>query len=244
MALVKLEIDGKRIIADGNQTILQVARQHGIETIPTLCDDAQLEPFASCFVCVVKVKGARSLLPACSTKVANGMVVDTNSTEVRQSRRAALELLLSDHYADCVGPCQIACPASVDIQGYVALAAIGPLHAGTALFPVQDLAEEGMAAVTVDNFKYASYRLDLLERRIRDLPLAAGGPGELVVLDSMQWQMDQAAGVRPGAGRRGPKTATECSSGSTRATCITCIVRAGSATSGCGAARGTCPARA
>jgi formate dehydrogenase major subunit len=133
MALVKLEIDGKRIIADGNQTILQVARHHGIHTIPTLCDDAQLEPFASCFVCVVKVKGARSLVPACSTKVGNGMVVDTNSAEVRQSRKAALELLLSDHYADCVGPCQISCPAGIDIQGYIALAAIGKYNDAIAL---------------------------------------------------------------------------------------------------------------
>ncbi len=79
MALVKLEIDGKRVMADGSQTILQVARQHGIDTIPTLCHDEQLEPFASCFVCVVKVKGARTLVPACSTKVTNGMVVETNN---------------------------------------------------------------------------------------------------------------------------------------------------------------------
>lgn len=125
MALVKLEIDGKRVTADTGQTILQAARQHGILTIPTLCHDEQLEPFSSCYVCVVKVKGAKSLLPACSTKVTAGMVVETNSTEVRQSRKAALELLLSDHYADCVGPCQLACPAGVDIQGYIALAAIG-----------------------------------------------------------------------------------------------------------------------
>ncbi|HMN60323.1 MAG TPA: hypothetical protein PJ988_08165, partial [Anaerolinea sp.] len=75
----------------------------------------------------------------------------------------------------------------------VALAALGPLHAGTGLFPIQDLAEEGMAAVTVDNYKYAQFRLELLERRIKDLPLAAGSASELVVLDSMQWQMDQAA---------------------------------------------------
>jgi len=47
MALVKLEIDGRRVMADGGQTILQVARQHGIQTIPTLCDDAQLEPAAN-----------------------------------------------------------------------------------------------------------------------------------------------------------------------------------------------------
>jgi formate dehydrogenase major subunit len=133
MAPVKLEIDGRRVVADGGQTILQAARQHGIDTIPTLCDDAQLEPFASCFVCVVKVKGARSLLPACSTKVASGMVVETNSAEVRQSRKAALELLLSDHYADCVGPCQISCPAGIDIQGYIALAAIGKYKDAIAL---------------------------------------------------------------------------------------------------------------
>ena len=133
MALVKLEIDGKRVMADGNQTILQVARRQGIQTIPTLCDDAQLEPFASCFVCVVKVKGARSLMPACATKVLNGMVIETNSAEVRQSRKAALELLLSDHYADCVGPCQISCPAGIDIQGYIALAAIGKYKDAIAL---------------------------------------------------------------------------------------------------------------
>jgi formate dehydrogenase major subunit len=133
MALVKLEIDGRRVTADLSQTILEAARQHGIQTIPTLCHDQQLEPFASCFVCVVKVKGARSLLPACSTKVANGMVVETNSPEVRQSRKAALELLLSDHYADCVGPCQLSCPAEIDIQGYIALAAIGRYRDAIAL---------------------------------------------------------------------------------------------------------------
>jgi len=125
MALVKLEINGKRVIADSSQTILQVARENGINSIPTLCHDEQLEPFASCFLCVVKVKGARTLIPACSTKVSGGMVVETDNPEVRRSRRAALELLLSNHYADCIGPCQLACPAGVDIQGYVALAALG-----------------------------------------------------------------------------------------------------------------------
>lgn len=125
MALVKLEINGKRVIADNSRTILQVARDNGITDIPTLCHDEQLEPFASCFLCVVKVKGARTLVPACSTKVAAGMVVETDTPEVRRSRKAALELLLSNHYADCIGPCELACPAEVDIQGYVALAALG-----------------------------------------------------------------------------------------------------------------------
>ncbi|MBK6897714.1 MAG: (2Fe-2S)-binding protein [bacterium] len=63
MDLVKLEIDGKRVIADNRQTILEVARQHGVDSIPTLCHDGQLEPFASCFLCVVKVKGRAPCCP-------------------------------------------------------------------------------------------------------------------------------------------------------------------------------------
>ena len=61
MELVKLHIDGKRVIADNRMTILEVARENGISSIPTLCHDGRLEPFASCFVCVVKVQGARTL---------------------------------------------------------------------------------------------------------------------------------------------------------------------------------------
>ena len=124
MELVKLHIDGRRVIADGRMTILEAARESGIASIPTLCHDDRLEPFASCFLCVVKVKGARTLLPACSTRVAAGMEVETTGPEIRRSRKAALELLLSNHWADCVGPCRAACPAGVDVQGYVALAAL------------------------------------------------------------------------------------------------------------------------
>lgn len=124
MELVKLTIDGKRVIAENRQTILEVARENGITDIPTLCHDGRLEPFASCFLCVVKVQGARTLVPACSTRVSAGMVVETNNPEIRRSRKAALELMLSNHYADCIGPCQLACPAGIDIQGYLALAAL------------------------------------------------------------------------------------------------------------------------
>ena len=125
MELVKLQIDGRRVIAEDRMTILEVARANGIGSIPTLCHDGRLEPFSSCFLCVVKVKGARSLVPACSTKVSQGMEVETTNAEIRRSRKAALELLLSNHFADCIGPCQLACPAGVDVQGYVALAALG-----------------------------------------------------------------------------------------------------------------------
>lgn len=125
MALVTLRIDGKRVRVDSGRTILEAAREAGRPEIPTLCHDERLEPFASCFLCVVKVAGSKTLVPSCATRVSEGMVVTTLDDEIRQARKAALELLLSNHYADCVGPCRSACPAGVDIQGYIALAALG-----------------------------------------------------------------------------------------------------------------------
>lgn len=182
MARVKLEIDGRRVSADGDATILDAARSVGI-AIPTLCHDRQLEPFASCYVCVVKVKGARNLLPACSTKVAHGMVVETSSLEVRLSRKAALELLLSDHYADCVGPCQLACPAGIDIQGYIALAAIGKYREAIALVKEHNPLPSVCGRVCTRPCEVSGCRrtlldepvgIDYIKRYIADLDLAGG----------------------------------------------------------------------
>jgi len=123
--MVKLTINGREITADPSQTILQVCRDQKIDNIPTLCYDEKLPPFGSCFLCVVEVEGANRLFPSCSTKVAEGMKVHTRSERVVKSRKTCLELLLSDHYADCFGPCRLACPADVDIQGYMSLVNLG-----------------------------------------------------------------------------------------------------------------------
>lgn len=115
------------IILNGNivkgypgETILDLARRNGIE-IPTLCNDDRLEPFTSCYVCVVEVEGMRGHQPACSTKLAEGMKIITDNEGIRKSRKMALELMLSNHYADCLGPCKQTCPAGVDVQGYISL---------------------------------------------------------------------------------------------------------------------------
>ncbi|MCX6281842.1 MAG: FAD-dependent oxidoreductase [Bacteroidetes bacterium] len=102
------------------ETILQLANRNGIE-IPTLCNDDRLEPFTSCYVCVVEVEGMRGHQPACSTKLAEGMKIITDSEGISRSRKMALELMLSNHYADCLGPCKQTCPAGVDVQGYISL---------------------------------------------------------------------------------------------------------------------------
>ncbi len=122
---VELVINGNKISAKPGQTILDTVRENKLDEIPTLCHDPKLEPYGSCFLCVVEVKGAPRLLPACVTRVRDGMEVTTRSERIVHARKTALELLLSDHYADCVCPGQRACPAGVDIQGYLGLARLG-----------------------------------------------------------------------------------------------------------------------
>jgi len=113
-------LDGKIVKGNPGETILQLATRHGIE-IPTLCNDERLEPYSSCFVCVVEVEGMRGHQPSCSTRITEGMKITTYNESIRKSRKMALELMLSNHYADCIGPCKQTCPAGVDVQGYISL---------------------------------------------------------------------------------------------------------------------------
>lgn len=125
METVKLTINGTEIEAAAGKTILEVVRERELDAIPTLCHSNELEPYASCFLCVVEIKGRPNLVPACATRVAPGMEVTTRNDRIVASRRTALELLVSNHYADCVSPCMEGCPAHVDAQGYIALSAMG-----------------------------------------------------------------------------------------------------------------------
>lgn len=117
---INIIINGQLFSGTKGEYILQVAKRNGIE-IPTLCNDPRLEPFSSCFVCVVEIEGMRGLQPACSTRISEGMSIQTESSKVRTSRKAALDLIMSNHYADCVAPCKQTCPAGVDVQGYISL---------------------------------------------------------------------------------------------------------------------------
>ena len=121
---ITLTIDGKKIIAEEGATILNVASQNGIK-IPNLCYDGRVKLYGACGLCTVEVEGNPKLLRACSTKVAEGMVVHTQTERIKKSRKVALELLLSDHDGDCKAPCSKACPAGTDCQGYVGLIANG-----------------------------------------------------------------------------------------------------------------------
>lgn len=124
MDTIKLTINGKEVTAPSGCTILEAARQNGIY-IPTLCYDEAVEVYGACGLCVVEVQGTPKLLRSCSAKASDGMVVETESERVVKSRKIAMELLMSAHDGDCVAPCQLACPANTDCQGYVGLIANG-----------------------------------------------------------------------------------------------------------------------
>ncbi|MHC4510115.1 MAG: 2Fe-2S iron-sulfur cluster-binding protein [Planctomycetota bacterium] len=110
----RLFVDNREVEVDRGATILDAAGKLGIE-IPTMCFLKEYEPSTSCMACVVKVDGMASLTPACGTPAADGMRVETECDQVRQARKAALELLLSDHVGDCMGPCHVICPAQMNI---------------------------------------------------------------------------------------------------------------------------------
>ena len=107
-------LDDKHVPFEPGETLLQASLKAGIH-IPTLCYLEGLPPQTSCFLCVVRVNGMQRLLPSCATKAEEGMEVQNNTPDVLESRRTAIELLLSDHLGDCIAPCQEICPAHMNM---------------------------------------------------------------------------------------------------------------------------------
>src|SRR5512140_1755289 len=116
--MIRLTIDGRNIAVEPGTTVLGAAEWLGIR-IPTMCHVKGIEPASSCFVCAVQIEGRRTLSPACGMPAAEGMVVHTQTEDVREARKMALELLLSDHAGECDAPCAARCPAGLDIPGFM-----------------------------------------------------------------------------------------------------------------------------
>ena len=111
MSLVNIKINGMPLSVPAGTTILEAAREFGIE-IPTLCHMKDLNEIGACRICVVEVKGARSLVASCVYPVNEGMEVFTNSPRVLNARKKTLELILSTHDRKCLscsrsGKCEL-----------------------------------------------------------------------------------------------------------------------------------------
>jgi predicted molibdopterin-dependent oxidoreductase YjgC len=108
---ITLTINNQRVVAPDGATILEAARGAGIR-IPTLCHHPDLSNVGACRLCVVSVERARGVQTACTTPAFEGMVVDTESKDARDTRRFVLQMLLSDHPNECMqcevnGACEL-----------------------------------------------------------------------------------------------------------------------------------------
>lgn len=124
MEQIHITINGRELTGSRGDTILTIAARHGIE-IPNLCYHQDLKLYGACGLCVVEAEGNPKLLRACSTAAVDGMAVHTDTPRVKQARKVALELLMSDHLGDCRAPCGLRCPAQTDVQGYLKAIADG-----------------------------------------------------------------------------------------------------------------------
>jgi formate dehydrogenase major subunit len=174
---VNLTINGKKITTVKGKTILEAVHENNLDTIPTLCYDKRIEPYGSCFLCVVEVEGMNKLVPSCATPVNEGMVIHTNNEKIRESRKSVIELLMSNHYADCIGPCINNCPASVDAQGYLALIAMGRYEEALKLIKLTNPLPLSIGRVCVRNCEEVCRRcyvedavgINFLKRFVSDL---------------------------------------------------------------------------
>jgi predicted molibdopterin-dependent oxidoreductase YjgC len=128
----QLKIDNKEVTTAAGTTILEAAKSLGIY-IPTLCHSDQVEHYTSCMVCMVKDLVTGKFLPSCTAPAMEGMIVDTTSDEVTGLRKKSVELLLSEHRADCDAPCLLVCPVGYNIPLLNRLIASGNFIKATAL---------------------------------------------------------------------------------------------------------------
>lgn len=116
---MKITIDNKEITILEGETILEAATRAGI-SIPSMCYAKDKKHKEGCMVCIVKDLASGQMIPSCVTTAKEGMQIDSTSEDVLQHRRIALELLLSDHRADCEAPCTLVCPHGLDIEQFLA----------------------------------------------------------------------------------------------------------------------------
>ncbi|SDM24432.1 formate dehydrogenase major subunit [Nonomuraea maritima] len=109
-ATVSVEIDGRTVQVPEGTSVMRAAAECGID-IPKLCATDNLEPFGSCRLCLVDIDGRKGSPASCTTPVAEGMKVRTQTPELAELRRGVMELYISDHPLDC-----LTCPANGDCE--------------------------------------------------------------------------------------------------------------------------------
>lgn len=127
-----MTVDGITVPILDASTVYDAASRAGIQ-IPVLCHRKGLHPTGGCGVCTVEDSTSGRLLPACATPPCEAMSILTDSPAAQQARRDALELLLSNHPADCEAPCQLACPSGLPVPQMLEAVTAGRWHEASRL---------------------------------------------------------------------------------------------------------------
>ncbi|MCW8814452.1 MAG: FAD-dependent oxidoreductase, partial [Chlorobium sp.] len=127
MSTITFTLNGKKRSAEKDLSILEACRNNGV-SVPTFCFHQSLHTLGSCWMCIVEIKGKNRFVPACSTRISEGMSVETDNAELFEIRKRNLERLLEGHCGDCDGPCEVSCPAGCDIPAFVSAIARGDDH--------------------------------------------------------------------------------------------------------------------
>ena len=112
---MQISINQTEVEVLAGETLLETACRIGYD-VPSLCYAKGVQHKASCMVCAVKDCDTGQIIPSCTAFPTEGMHIDTESDEVQMIRTLSLELLLSDHRADCEAPCSMVCPHGLDIE--------------------------------------------------------------------------------------------------------------------------------
>ncbi len=109
--MITVQVNGTALEVEAGSTILQATKQAGID-VPTLCYHPDVEPWAACGICVVKLENSPKFFRACATPVAEGMSIITHDPELYQTRKTVIELILSNHPNSCLtcgrnGTCEL-----------------------------------------------------------------------------------------------------------------------------------------
>jgi len=191
---MRVVLDGREILVKVKQSIVELCRQQDVP-IPTLCDDPQLTPHGSCGMCVVEIQGY-GLVTACTTPVADGMVIETRNAKVIEARTKRLRDLVHDHYGDCTAPCERACPAGIDVQGYLTLIARGAYREAV------ELIKERLPLPAVIGRICPHFCEQACRRNLVDKPVAICSLKRFVADDELLGGKWSAPSVKPSSGKR------------------------------------------
>lgn len=153
---MKISVNNNTIEVSGQRPLIEELREAGIK-VPSMCyGPSPITHHPSCMVCMVKDVKTGQMQPSCSTFAYEGMQIETDSDEVRELRRLSLELLLSDHRADCEAPCTMVCQRGIDVAGVIRLYDMGKMDEARKLLRNESCAdckapcEKACRRVTVD----------------------------------------------------------------------------------------------